>query len=214
MEIWPGIHMLESSRLSNAYLFMGPPVTLIDTGPPGTLPALIAALRRAGVEPEQVRRIVLTHCDSDHIGNAAALHRIGGAEVCAHQDELPYIAGTARLGGLRRLITAALEHWLTRPPVDRSVRNGDLLDGLSVLHLPGHTPGHIGLQAGKALFGGDCLSGGRRPRIAPAVLAWDQRLARHSVERISTLEIDLLMPGHGTPFNDASRRCADLLTDR
>ena len=199
--------------MSNVYLVVGPPSTLIDTGPPGTVWCLLAALKRAGVQPRDLRRIVLTHCDGDHIANARALQRITGAEVCAHEDDLPYITGAQPLPGppARRVIGATIGRLVRPPRVDRALHDGEVLDGLVVLHLPGHTPGHIGLQAGSVLFAGDTVSGGRGLRPAPRCLTWNEDLARRSIARMATLGVDLLLPGHGTPVDDGARRCADLI---
>jgi glyoxylase-like metal-dependent hydrolase (beta-lactamase superfamily II) len=97
------------------------------------------------------------------------------------------------------------------PLVDRLLQEGDELDGLTVLHLPGHTPGHIGLQQGPVLFAGDTVAGGRRLRPAPRLLTWNEDLARQSITRMATLGVDLLLPGHGTPVNDGSRHCGELV---
>ena len=212
MELWTGIHSLETSRVSNVYLVVGPP-TLIDTGPPGTVWRLLAALKRAGVQPRDLRRIVLTHCDVDHIANAPTLQRITGAEICAHEDDIPYITGAQPLPGPpARLVIGATIGRLVRPPrVDRALHDGDALDGLVVQHLPGHTPGHIGLQSGRVLFAGDSVSGGRRLRPAPRFLTWNEDLARRSLACLATLGVDLLLPGHGTPVDNGARRCAELV---
>ena len=213
MELWPGIHNLEASRVSNVYLVVGPPPTLIDTGPPGTVWRLLAALKRAGVQPRDLQRIVLTHCDVDHIANARALQRITGAEVGAHEDDIPAITGAQPLPGppARRVIGATIGRLVRPPCVDRALHDGDVLDGLVVLHLPGHTPGHIGLQLGRVLFAGDTVSGGRRLRPAPRLLTWNEDLARRSIARMATLGVHLLLPGHGTPVDDGARRCAELV---
>src|SRR5205085_4646554 len=136
MELWPGIHALETSRVSNVYLVVGPP-TLIDTGPPGTVWRLLAEMKRAGVPPRDLRRIVLSHFDVDHIANAHRLQRITGAEVCAHADDVPYITGTQPPPGppVRRLIGATIGCIVRPPGVDRALYEGDVLDGLVVLHL-------------------------------------------------------------------------------
>ena len=212
MELWPGIHSLDASRVSNVYLVMGPPVTLIDTGPPGALPRILAGLHKAGVRPATLQRIVLTHCDVDHIGNAYSLSLVADAEICAPEDDAPYITGERGFPGpaLRHAIDLTIGRRLPRPRVDRTLREGDDLDGLIVRHLPGHTPGHSGLQRAGVLFAGDTLFGGRMLSPAPGVLTWNKDEARRSIARIGTLEIDLLLPGHGTPVNDGSRRAAAL----
>ena len=213
MEYWPGVFELGASRVSNAYLVVGTPPTVVDTGPPGALPRLLDGIRRAGVRPEDVRRIVLTHNDVDHIGNARALQRISGAEVCAHLDDIVYIHGERSRPGIRRLIGATMGRGMLPPRVDRALHDADDLGGLIVVHLPGHTPGHIGLQRGAAFLAGDAVIGGRRLRATPNMLTWNQSLARASIARIATLDFDLLLPGHGTPVNDGPRRCLEMAAD-
>jgi len=212
MELWPGIHSLDASRVSNTYLVMGPPVTLVDTGPPGALPRLLAAIEQAGVRPARLERIVLTHCDIDHIGNAYPLSLVADVEICAYEADAPFITGARPFPGpvMRRTIELTWGRSVTRPRVDRVLREGDDLDGLTVVHLPGHTPGHIGLQRGSVLLAGDTVFGGRQLRPAPGLLTWSKEQARKSIARIGTLDVDLLLPGHGTPINDGARRAAAL----
>lgn len=214
MEYWPGVHGLEATRISNQYLLVQPEPMLVDTGPPGSLPGILRAIRKSGVAPERLRWIVLTHCDIDHVGNALALQRISGATVCACYSDAPYIAGELPLPPLRRFMVATLGRTYRPPRIDRLLQDGDEIGGCVVLHLPGHTPGHIGLLRGPLLFGGDAVAGGRHPRAAPAILTWDQAAARRSIERIAGLDFDMLLPGHGTPFNDGPRRCKEILARR
>lgn len=221
MELQPGIHSLKVSPLSNVYLVLGPPVTLIDTCWPGTLRALLQALDTAGVAVTDLQRIVLTHCDVDHVGNAYALQRLSGAEICAHVDALPYLARDAHahtLGDLpspgprvRSVLRATLGRRAKTCAVDRVLHDGDTLDGLSVLHLPGHTPGQIGVQTGPVLFAGDAVLGGRTPRRFPGFITQDRAAERRSLERLAALQIDLLLPGHLGPVYDAAHRIATLL---
>jgi len=221
MEVWPGIHSIEASPVSNVYLVMGPPLTLIDTCFPGTLGSLTRALEAAGVQVKDLRRIVLTHCDVDHVGNARALQRLSGAEVCAHVDAIPYLARDAHahtLGDLpspgplmRSLMRSTVGRRTNTFTVDRVLHDGDTLDGLTVLHLPGHTAGHIGVQAGRVLFAGDAVFGGRKLRPSPGFLTQDRVAERRTLERMAAMQIDLLLPGHLTPVNDAARHVAKIL---
>ena len=57
--------------ISNCYLLLGERPVLVDTGAPGDLKRILAALRAQAVEPTQLALIVLTHGHSDHAGCAA-----------------------------------------------------------------------------------------------------------------------------------------------
>jgi len=221
VEVWPGIHSLKVLPMSNVYLVIGPPLTLIDTCWPGTLRSLIEALDSAGVAVKNLQRIVLTHCDVDHVGNARALQRLSGAEICAHVEAIPYLAREAHADTLsdlpspgptlRSLIRATAGRRTKTFAVDRVLHDGDDLDGLTVLHLPGHTAGHIGVQAGPVLFAGDAVMGGRKPRPLPGLITQDRAAERRSLERMAAMQIELLLPGHLGPVKDAARQIATIL---
>jgi len=56
--------------IRNAYVWHDPEgVTVIDTGPPGSAPAIKAALEDLGLPREELRRIVLTDFHKDHAGS-------------------------------------------------------------------------------------------------------------------------------------------------
>ncbi|MFG2057668.1 MBL fold metallo-hydrolase [Micromonospora sp. NPDC048930] len=121
------------------------PVTLVDAGigpadslaagwapVPGRLPAELAA---AGIDPADVRTVVLTHLHSDHVGWAGSLfpnaeHLLQRAELDAlalFHPELPArLLGPLRAAGQLRLVDG----------------DTDLTPGVRVLSTPGHTPGH------------------------------------------------------------------------
>ena len=221
VEVWPGIHSLNVSPVSNVYLVIGPPLTLIDTCWPGTLRSLIRELDAAGVAVKDLQRIVLTHCDVDHVGNARALQRLSGAEICAHAEAIPYMARDAPANTLndlpspgpilRALIRATAGRRTKTFSVDRVLHDGDNLDGLTVLHLPGHTAGHIGVQAGPVLFAGDAVMGGRKPRPLPGFITQDRAAERRTLERMAAMQIELLLPGHLGPVRDAASQIATIL---
>jgi glyoxylase-like metal-dependent hydrolase (beta-lactamase superfamily II) len=93
------------------------------------------------------------------------------------------------------------------------VREGDEVDGWTVVELPGHADGHIGFLREGVMIGGDHLLA----RISPAVgLYPDSRpdplgdyLA--SLERTIELAPSLVLPGHGEPIEDAPARARELL---
>src|SRR5689334_17957719 len=67
--------------------------TLVDTGLPGQYDAIAAALAEASLQVRDLKRIILTHQDIDHVGSLHDLARASGARVLAGAAETPYIDG-------------------------------------------------------------------------------------------------------------------------
>ena len=143
------------------------PVTL----PPGA--AVTDQLKRRGVQPEEVRGIVLSHFHGDHV---AGLHAFPQATIFCARAGLEDLHRHGRLGRVRRGLLSALVpediarravffEDLTRRPLPSAYApfeaGADLFgDGsLMAVELPGHCPGHWGLALntpeGEALFVGD-----------------------------------------------------------
>ena len=152
---------------------------LFDTGFPGQLAALRAALGQAGVPLGRLNKIIITHQDIDHIGGLPEIvkEREGRTEVLAHESEKPYIEGEKRPiksspENLKRFDSLPAEQrermkaaFANPPkaPVDRALRDGEELPwcgGITVIATPGHTPGHICLylKKYKTLVAGDALN--------------------------------------------------------
>src|SRR5262245_39593002 len=62
--------------------------TLVDTGLPGHLSAIDAALAEAELRLEDPKRIIITHQDLDHVGSLHDLKGATGARVLAHAVEV------------------------------------------------------------------------------------------------------------------------------
>ncbi|MER3421592.1 MAG: MBL fold metallo-hydrolase, partial [Chloroflexota bacterium] len=86
------------------------------------------------------------------------------------------------------------------------LRDGDelpVLGGMRVVHLPGHTPGHIALYFSERglLIAGDALQVRRGQLVPPARLAsedWEE--AVRSLRRLTGLDIDVLALSHFSPW--------------
>src|ERR671912_2202268 len=152
--------------------------TLIDAGLPGQAEAIGAALLEAGTGVRDLRRIIFTHQDLDHVGSGAALVRQSGARVLAHSADAPHIDGSLRLLKpspemleQRPQMREVLER-LEPVRIDEYVEDGtrlDLAGGTRVISTPGHTPGRISLyvERSKVLIAGDALTAERGSLSGP-----------------------------------------------
>jgi glyoxylase-like metal-dependent hydrolase (beta-lactamase superfamily II) len=212
MEIIPNVQRVPGLRRANAYLLLGETVALVDTGLPGDSDAILSAVRRLGRPPADLTHIILTHHHADHTGSLARLRKETGAQVLAHPADAPYIGGeVARplpnhplirslfrlVGGRRRLEPV---------PVDLAIQDGDrldLLEGGTVVHVPGHTPGSIALHfpAERLLITGDAVIVRRgRPTLPPRFFSQDPEQAATSVRRLARPDLRTLCAGHGDPI--------------
>ena len=86
MQIASGLHRV-GSDIVNSYLIVDKDgVTIIDAGLPGYWKTLQAELAAIGKSLDDVRALILTHGDTDHIGFAARLQRETGIMMNADQN--------------------------------------------------------------------------------------------------------------------------------
>ncbi|MDD1712383.1 MAG: MBL fold metallo-hydrolase [Methanoregulaceae archaeon] len=171
-----------SSYFGNAFLAGN---VLVDAG---VSPASVSPYK------EEIDVIVLTHCHFDHIAYLREIRHLCDATVCIHAFDAPGLIDDNRSLSL---------HFGARSPglvPERLLSEGDRIGDLQVIHTPGHTPGSICLLHGpeKALISGDTVftDGGFGRYDFPG---GDRSALLKSIERLSTLDIVGLFPGHGAP---------------
>jgi glyoxylase-like metal-dependent hydrolase (beta-lactamase superfamily II) len=139
----------------------------------------------------------------DHMGNAAALRRLTGARIAIHELDARILAGGPRPEKGRRTMGLLLRLFRVEPVVaDVTLRDGDVIGGLRVVHVPGHTAGSIALRREDGiLFTGDALLGDRHGRVKPpdSGLSLDPAQASASAASLVALGSPLILPGHGAP---------------
>ncbi len=208
------------------YLWAHPDgLTVIDTGLPGSAPAIVECIEAIGRQPAEVQEIVLTHCHVDHRGSAAELVRRTGATLVAHPADAAVVRGEQAeprphlTDSERPLLASILAQQPSTPPepiaVDREVRDGDTIEGGGrIVGVPGHTPGSIALliPALGVLFTGDTIAfadGG--PVLGPFNI--DRGLAIASVRKQARLIFEVACFGHGPPIVGAADAVIRALAD-
>lgn len=176
---------------TNVYL-VGPetgPVAVVDPGSP--YPDQQAALD-AVLEAAPIARVLLTHHHGDHVGGAAALAATWNVPIAAH-------ARTA-------------ERLRDRVRVDEILADGDVIDGVTCVHTPGHADGHLVFELGDAAIAGDMVAGIGTILIDPDEGDMAQYLA--SLERMRSRAPTLLLPAHGPAIRDGRGKLTEYLAHR
>lgn len=200
----------------NSYLIRtGRRFVLLDTGPSSQRARLERELVRAGCEPEQLDLIILTHGDFDHTGNAAYLRHKFATQIAMHVSDW----GMAEQGDMfwnresgnvvLRSVSPVLFRFNRRDRFrpDLELDDGHDLSGVGVdarvVSIPGHSAGSIGiLTAGGDLFCGDLLENRELPTFNS--IMDNPAAARASVEKLKSLGVGMVYPGHGLPFSFAA----------
>jgi hydroxyacylglutathione hydrolase len=184
---------------------------LIDTGSSNGRASLERKLEDAGCLPDNLKLIVLTHGDFDHTGNAAYLGDKFGAKIAMHEDD----SGMAERGDmfwnrdkggiLLRMMAPLLfgfgKSKRFKPDfyIDEEFDLSEYGFDAQILSIPGHSKGSIGvLMAGGDLLCGDLFENAQEPALNAIID--DSEAANDSVEKLQSLEIHTVYPGHGQPF--------------
>jgi glyoxylase-like metal-dependent hydrolase (beta-lactamase superfamily II) len=192
---------------------------LVDTAFARNRGVLDRALEDAGCRPANLSLVVMTHGDLDHTGNGAYLRGKYRTILATHHEEFPATesgdaTASRRATALPRKalskISLTVLSLLIRPGKFERFRPDVALDdgydlsgyGLdaTVVHLPGHSRGSIGILTGDGdLFCGDLLWNMRSPGTHPIVD--DPVDLKASVDKLKSLKVNMIYPGHGKPFS-------------
>jgi glyoxylase-like metal-dependent hydrolase (beta-lactamase superfamily II) len=200
-------------------------VTIVDCGASKYRSQLEPGLAQLGRTLDDVRAVILTHGDGDHIGFAGKLQE--------QRSDLPVLihpadAEQARTAGNRKREAKFLPYlrypatWKiigafarggfpVKVPNPSTFEDGAVLDvpgKPGVIHAPGHSPGcvafhfqgHDVLVAGDVLFNYNVLTGRVGPQISPSSFNTSSDQALDSLGRLEGVEAGTVVFGHGEPW--------------
>jgi glyoxylase-like metal-dependent hydrolase (beta-lactamase superfamily II) len=235
-QVADGIHRL-GSRAHNFYIIAeGDEATIVDLGCRREWKSLIGGLAALGLGPASVSAALATHAHGDHLGLGARAKQ-EGIDVRVHRDdEVRALGGyqgkpSATASDLPLYRLAVWRNML--PMLIRGATRWDHLDSVStfddaeaidipgrpvVVHTPGHTEGHAMFHCPDVgvLFTGDGIAtmdlvGDRTgPQLMDDAFNNDTDQAYESLERLEMIDADLLLPGHGRPFEGTPAQAVEL----
>jgi glyoxylase-like metal-dependent hydrolase (beta-lactamase superfamily II) len=184
---------------------------LIDTGLPKKRSDLVAELEANSCKPGDLNLIIITHGHLDHNGNTAYLRKRYDTKIAMHSGDLAMAESGDMFRGVKGLTVAIIRVLLPLVGMSRYdsftpdiiLEEGhDLSEygfNARVVHTPGHSKGSIViLTVGGDLFCGDILGNTDKP--AKTTIVDDSAELDKSIEKLRTLEIMTVYPGHGKPF--------------
>jgi glyoxylase-like metal-dependent hydrolase (beta-lactamase superfamily II) len=199
---------------TNSYLLMGTGGTiLIDPGPPGSGQTVVAGAEKAGLRPEDLKLILISHGHLDHYGAAAEVKAWCGAPVAAHHSEPAFSQDRRNALPPAQTVRGSLFRWLYLlfSPLApfKALEADESLDEQAslarfgvdarVMLVPGHSPGSLAVITDEGdAFVGDLFVNYTIPS-QPLYLS-DRKAWRGSYERILALAPRMVYVGHGEPF--------------
>ena len=219
VQILPNFYWIDANS-SNIYLCVDEDgLTLVDCGMPKRQNFVWEALTKIGHQKRDLKRILLTHADMDHVGSAAVIQAETGAKVYAGRETSELIVMGKSPQHMPWLIQFMIDRFMRYKALPREAvkgfAEGDVLPclgGLQVLATPGHTLDHFSFYSPTTgvLLAGDALNtrDGRLQRTPPRITA-DEVAANRSAIRLIELAPAVIACGHGEPMQHHST--ADLM---
>ncbi|MDY6964918.1 MAG: MBL fold metallo-hydrolase [Halobacteriota archaeon] len=180
MELFKDLYWYPENGMmdSNTYIIIDETSVLIDPGATAYLDLLLEGMRKDGIDPKTVDLVIDTHLHPDHSGANRAFMRASGAKLAAYKG--------------------VESKYSSRKPsqyFDENLNLGGV--ALKIFHTPGHSHESISIHwpEEKLLICGDLIFFGGVGRTD--FRGGDTGLLKDSIERMSKLGLEYILPGHG-----------------
>ena len=195
-EITANIYLISGSEYSsNSYLLKGKKRALIDPGLKNNEPNLKESLQQAGLSPEDIDLVLLTHGHIDHFSAAGVFKQ---AELLMSQADAEFV----NQADTEATCASYFPHGSADfPPIKRYLENNEIIDlegfKLKVIFTPGHSQGSVCfLEEEKGLlFSGDTVFKGACGRTD--LKTSNKKDLIESLHKLDKLSFETLCPGHG-----------------
>ncbi len=215
-QVYKGVHFIpgQDEFIPDSHVYViGVPesddLTIVDVGLTGKGEYKAASIKKLGIAPGAVKRIIMTHTHLDHIGCLTEMQKaFPSAQLWVHKLEADLLEkGDDRAVYGMDMFKGMCQMQFGLAPdsfkfnVDRKLEGGETLEigGMvwDVIHIPGHSMGGIALYepAAKILIPGDVVYAdyaiGRFDLFGA-----DASKLKESLGNLAKLDVDILLPGH------------------
>lgn len=181
------------------------------------------ALKENGCNKDNLKLLVLTHGDIDHVANAMYLKKQYGLQIAMHKGDVNLVqnpkledmmASFNYRGMIYKLVMKCMKSKIESVmkktldafeqfTPDILLNEGDSLKqygfDAKILHLPGHTEGSIGILTGdNELIVGDLFQNNKK--LDKAINAINFKKLDESVQRVEAMNVKAFYVGHGVPW--------------
>lgn len=245
MRIIDGVEMLEISAnimgkpsvINPTLLLDNETIILVDTGFQGQLSKIQEVVENIGISFNKINMVILTHHDIDHIGSLKNIKSqlSDNIKTLAHVEEIPYIQGDkcpiklAKLEENLNLLSPEMKEIYEtlkaafqscKIKIDKTLTDEQELPfcgGITVIHTPGHTIGHICLylKKSKVLIAGDMLSIEDGALVlSPEHINYDNSMNMKSLEKLANLDIQSVICYNGGLYTNDVNKCIKELINK
>lgn len=210
---------LGKEKRTGSYVIHGEDITIIETSASPSIPYVLKGLKELGIEPEQIKNIIVTHIHLDHAGGVGLLlESCPNAKVVVHPRGARHLADPAKLILGARAVYGDLFDELFNPilpvPEDRLIvkEDGEVLQidenrTLTFYDTPGHAKHHFSIHdsLSNGIFTGDTI-GVYYPQVKDKGLElilpstspnqFDPEAMLQSLEKIEALGVNRIFFGH------------------
>ena len=222
-----GLGMIDLKFRDKYNLIASDGLAVIETGPANAAEQLLAGIRELGLDPANLRHILVTHVHLDHAGAAGALlQQYPDAQLYVHERGARHMIDPSRLlDSAGRVYGAQMEAmWgIMQPsPAERvtSVADGDTVQlgdlTLDVLYTPGHASHHSSFVDAhrRIVFAGDVAG----VRVPPSRMVWpptpppdiDIDAWHQSIDKLRGTNAERLLLTHFGPADDVDEHLDQL----
>jgi glyoxylase-like metal-dependent hydrolase (beta-lactamase superfamily II) len=217
MQITSRVHQLTDTFVNFYLIVDADGMTLIDAGLGRDARKVLKLIAQIGHTPQDLKRILITHCDGDHVGGVQALKAATGARVYASPLEAQAMAAGHSSRKMRSDMLSGRLFGMVAKLIKFAPAQADemlfdemtlpVLSRLRVISTPGHTPGHMSFYAPQegVLFCGDSLiTRDGKLHVSSGPNTWNAAEALESARAQAALGATIVCSGHGPVLRDAS----------